>query len=178
MDSWRSRRWDGVHEWQPPDRRHGIRSFKRRSTRSRRARDPPLGEALGIYRKLSYARRLQFFRAATAASSASSTHREYWDAVGCRPSSATQPWCSSHEVGVTSPQCAPPASVSARPIALKWSISRAILARSLPAANRVTPQSGIESTITRDGFPAANSTARATSDLNSARYFSASRPRY
>ena len=76
-------------------------------------------------------------------------------------------------------QATPAASASSRLTALNASISAAIRALSRPVrvANGVTPQSGIETTNTRDGSPPASATARSSSPSNAGRYASALPPR-
>ena len=65
---------------------------------------------------------------------------------------------------------APPRSASSWVTALKASMSTAMRARSRPDAKGVSPQSGIDSTITCDACPPAKRVARARSARNCSRY--------
>lgn len=78
---------------------------------------------------------------------------------GCKPSPASSSGrCVASRVsGVMSMKATPASAHNVRAAALWASISRATVAasRPIPAANGVTPQSGIDSMTTRRGSPFA-----------------------
>src|SRR5690606_7289890 len=109
--------------------------------------------------------------AAQACGSASSAQYAYRRPAGCSPSPATSEGSvpARREIGVTSTQRAPAAAAPPRAARLNWSMAAAICPRSRPSAKGITPQSGIESTSTRDGSRPANPTARWRRASNPAR---------
>src|SRR5512146_240293 len=107
-------------------------------------------------------------------------HSAYMAPEGCRPSDARRSGSEAarREIGVRSTNVAPASAVSSRTAELNRSISAAIRVRSRSRANGVTPQSGMERTITRDARPSAKRNARSSSDRKRWRKSSACRPRY
>ncbi len=120
------------------------------------------------------------FKIASASGSISSVHASYILPEGCSPSLASnfESFSASWEMGVTSTYLTPFRLTSPLIMALKSSISMAILARSRPSAKAVMLQSGIERTTTCDGRSPVKATALCNKAANSARNSSTARLRY